>query len=234
MLRVADLCTNSPQTAEELESRNKLLRLLDSVIDALVWAISKLGLTTQQQTLRLGHLTMLLSHIRHVRYSQNQSKTVRLQQNPEERMENTLIRQTFNFHKCTETIMFMCSVKLSVHGRPASVHSNKGMDHLSTMKRKNVVLVYDLLLEMLDANTTTSGSQASSSPTSETFPDQHQYPQAPSHLQPGSDQAAADHTAVPPRGPAEAPILDGHLQALTLQSSPHFQSLEMTHMDNNE
>nr|CAE30470.1 estrogen receptor beta 2 [Sparus aurata] len=172
------LCTNSPETAEELESRNKLLRLLDSVIDALVWAISKLGLTTQQQTLRLGHLTMLLSHIRHV--------------------------------------------------------SNKGMDHLSTMKRKNVVLVYDLLLEMLDANTTTSGSQASSSPTSETFPDQHQYPQAPSHLQPGSDQAAADHTAVPPRGPAEAPILDGHLQALTLQSSPHFQSLEMTHMDSNQ
>lgn len=65
---VADLCTSSPQTAEELESRNKLLRLLDSVIDALVWAISKLGLSTQQQTLRLGHLTMLLSHIRHVRY----------------------------------------------------------------------------------------------------------------------------------------------------------------------
>lgn len=66
---VADLSTNSAQTAEELESRNKLLRLLDSVIDALVWAISKLGLSTQQQTLRLGHLTMLLSHIRHVRYT---------------------------------------------------------------------------------------------------------------------------------------------------------------------
>lgn len=62
-----DLCTSSPQTEEELESRNKLLRLLDLVIDALVWAISKLGLSTQQQTLRLGHLTMLLSHIRHVR-----------------------------------------------------------------------------------------------------------------------------------------------------------------------
>lgn len=107
MLRVADLCTNSPETAEELESRNKLLRLLDSVIDALVWAISKLGLTTQQQTLRLGHLTMLLSHIRHVRYSQNHSRTVRLQQNPEERMENTHIRRHLK-HKRTETIMFMC------------------------------------------------------------------------------------------------------------------------------
>uniref|UniRef100_A0A3Q2CT77 Estrogen receptor 2b n=1 Tax=Cyprinodon variegatus TaxID=28743 RepID=A0A3Q2CT77_CYPVA len=94
--------SDPPQTAEELESRNKLLRLLDSVIDALVWAISKLGLSTQQQTLRLGHLTMLLSHIRHV--------------------------------------------------------SNKGMDHLSTMKRKNVVLVYNLLLEMLDTSTLRSAS----------------------------------------------------------------------------
>uniref|UniRef100_A0A3B4TLZ9 Estrogen receptor 2b n=1 Tax=Seriola dumerili TaxID=41447 RepID=A0A3B4TLZ9_SERDU len=101
----SNLCTSSPQTAEELESRNKMLRLLDSVIDALVWAISKLGLTTQQQSLRLGRLTMLLSHIRHM--------------------------------------------------------SNKGMDHLSTMKRKNVVLVYDLLLEMLDANTSSSSSQTS-------------------------------------------------------------------------
>lgn len=33
------------------------------------------------------------------------------------------------------------------------VCSNKGMEHLSSMKRKNVVLLYDLLLEMLDANT---------------------------------------------------------------------------------
>ncbi|CAF87422.1 unnamed protein product, partial [Tetraodon nigroviridis] len=92
----SNLCSASPQTAEELASRSRLLRLLDSVIDALVWVISRLGLSSQQQTLRLGHLTMLLSHIRHV--------------------------------------------------------SNKGMDHLSTMKRKNVVLVYNLLLEMLDAN----------------------------------------------------------------------------------
>uniref|UniRef100_A0A3B5L923 NR LBD domain-containing protein n=1 Tax=Xiphophorus couchianus TaxID=32473 RepID=A0A3B5L923_9TELE len=83
-------------------------------VPRLLWAISKLGLSTQQQTLRLGHLTMLLSHIRHV--------------------------------------------------------SNKGMDHLSTMKKKNVVLVYNLLLEMLDANTSSSSSQtAASSPTSETY-----------------------------------------------------------------
>ncbi|XP_074517108.1 estrogen receptor 2b [Sebastes fasciatus] len=165
----SNLCTSSPQTAEELESRSKLLHLLDSVIDALVWAISKMGLSTQQQTLRLGHLTMLLSHIRHV--------------------------------------------------------SNKGMDHLSSMKRKNVVLVYDLLLEMLDANTSSSGSQASSSPSSDSYSDQHQYPQTPS---------AADHTAVPPHGPNEAPILDRHLQALPLQSSAPFQSLAAAHMVSND
>ncbi|KAG7234115.1 hypothetical protein INR49_005779, partial [Caranx melampygus] len=169
----SNLCTTSPQTAEELESRNKLLRLLDSVIDALVWAISKLGLSTQQQTLRLGHLTMLLSHIRHV--------------------------------------------------------SNKGMDHLSTMKRKNVVLVYDLLLEMLDANTSSSSSsQTSSSPTSDIYSDQHRYPPPPSHLGPGSDRA--EHTAVPLHGQAaEAPILDRHLQ--TLQPTPPPQGLMVDHMD---
>ncbi|TKS86108.1 Estrogen receptor beta [Collichthys lucidus] len=176
----SNLCTSSPQTAEELESRNKLLRLLDSVIDALVWAISKMGLTTQQQTLRLGHLTMLLSHIRHV--------------------------------------------------------SNKGMDHLSTMKRKNVVLVYDLLLEMLDANTSSgsSSSQPSSSPSSETYSDQHQYPQPPSHLHPSSDQTMADHTIVPPHDPAEDPTLDGHLDGLPLQSPPPFQSLVVPQMDTND
>lgn len=81
---------------KDLESRTKLLRLLDAVTDALVWAISRTGLSTQQQSARLAHLLMLLSHIRHL--------------------------------------------------------SNKGMEHLSSMKRKNVVLLYDLLLEMLDAN----------------------------------------------------------------------------------
>ncbi|KAI4877767.1 hypothetical protein NFI96_021891 [Prochilodus magdalenae] len=86
----------SAETDTELESRSKLLRLLDAVTDALVWAISRTGLSMQQQSARLAHLLMLLSHIRHL--------------------------------------------------------SNKGMEHLSSMKRKNVVLLYDLLLEMLDAN----------------------------------------------------------------------------------
>ncbi|KAI2657997.1 Estrogen receptor beta-2 [Labeo rohita] len=83
-----------------VESRGKVLRLLDSITDALVWTISRTGLSSQQQSIRLAHLLMLLSHIRHL--------------------------------------------------------SNKGIEHLSSMKRKNVVLLYDLLLEMLDANTSQS------------------------------------------------------------------------------
>ncbi|XP_057198114.1 estrogen receptor 2b isoform X1 [Triplophysa rosa] len=93
-------CSGSPETPEDVESRGKVLKLLDSVTDALVWTISRTGLSTQQQSIRLAHLLMLLSHIRHL--------------------------------------------------------SNKGIDHLSSMKRKNVVLLYDLLLEMLDANTSQS------------------------------------------------------------------------------
>ncbi|XP_054913226.1 estrogen receptor 2b [Poeciliopsis prolifica] len=163
----SNLYTNSPQTTEELESRNKLLRLLDSVIDALVWAISKLGLSTQQQTLRLGHLTMLLSHIRHV--------------------------------------------------------SNKGIDHLSTMKKKNVVLVYNLLLEMLDANTSSSSSQtAVSSPTSETYCD---HPPPPFYLladlnQTFTTSSCTDNSMVPPEEPVEDHMMLRHMQSQDLLSSP--------------
>ncbi|XP_036398426.1 estrogen receptor beta-like [Megalops cyprinoides] len=101
-----NLCTSSPENREELESRSKLLHMLDAVTDALVWTIAKRGLTFQQQSARLAHLLMLLAHIRHV--------------------------------------------------------SNKGMEHLSNMKRKNVVPLYDLLLEMLDANTMHSSRMAAS------------------------------------------------------------------------
>uniref|UniRef100_A0A674B6Z9 Estrogen receptor 2a n=1 Tax=Salmo trutta TaxID=8032 RepID=A0A674B6Z9_SALTR len=92
----SNMCLSSSEGSEELQSRSKLLRLLDAVTDALVWAIAKTGLSFQQQSARLAHLLMLLSHIRHV--------------------------------------------------------SNKGMDHLHCMKMKNVVPLYDLLLEMLDAH----------------------------------------------------------------------------------
>ncbi|XP_024857992.1 estrogen receptor 2b isoform X1 [Kryptolebias marmoratus] len=175
----SNLSTSSPQTTEELESRNKLLRLLDSVIDALVWAISKLGLSTQQQTLRLGHLAMLLSHIRHV--------------------------------------------------------SNKGMDHLSNMKRKNVVLVYNLLLEMLDANTSSSSSSqtASSSPSSDTYSDGLQYPPPSFHLQPGSDivtpHPSTNSFHEPPQEPAKDRTVGG-----TFPSTPSPQTLVGSQIDSDD
>lgn len=82
---VADMCVSSPESPEELESRAKLLRLLDAVTDALVWAISRKGLSFQQQSTRLAHLLMLLSHIRHVRYSRARAVEITV--------ENTGIRQ---------------------------------------------------------------------------------------------------------------------------------------------
>lgn len=66
---IVDMCLGSSEGGEDLQSRSKLLCLLDSVTDALVWAISKTGLSFQQRSTRLAHLLMLLSHIRHVRYS---------------------------------------------------------------------------------------------------------------------------------------------------------------------
>ncbi|TNN48854.1 Estrogen receptor beta [Liparis tanakae] len=59
------MCLSASEGGEELQSRSKLLRLLDAVTDALVWAIAKTGLTFRQQYTRLAHLLMMLSHIRH-------------------------------------------------------------------------------------------------------------------------------------------------------------------------
>lgn len=159
----SNLSNMSPQTAEEVESRSKLLRLLDAVIDALVWVISKLGLSSQQQTLRLGHLTMLLSHIRHV--------------------------------------------------------SNKGMNHLSTMKRKNVVLLYDLLLEMLDANTPPDN-------THNAFGQSHSDFEPHSHTPDLFSQSQGEYM---PEGHAH--LLDRHLQQDTVtHSQPANHSLVLSHM----
>uniref|UniRef100_A0A6Q2WRU1 Estrogen receptor 2b n=1 Tax=Esox lucius TaxID=8010 RepID=A0A6Q2WRU1_ESOLU len=119
----SNMCSSSPESAEDLESRGRLLRLLDSVTDALVWVIAKRGLSFQQQSARLAHLLMLLSHIRHL--------------------------------------------------------SNKGMEHLSNMKKKNVVLLYDLLLEMLDANT---HSSRMSSPHEPCNPNPTEPPAAPAQV----------------------------------------------------
>ena len=65
---LADMCLSSSDGGDELNSRAKLLCLLDSVTDSLVWAIARRGINFQQQSTRLAHLLMLLSHIRHVRY----------------------------------------------------------------------------------------------------------------------------------------------------------------------
>ncbi|KAJ8411704.1 hypothetical protein AAFF_G00153420 [Aldrovandia affinis] len=133
-----NLCSSSTKNREELESRSKLLRMLDSVTDALVWTIAKRGLTFQQQSARLAHLLMLLAHIRHV--------------------------------------------------------SNKGLEHLSNMKRKNVVPLYDLLLEMLDANT------MHSSRMSTTYSQPPSWPQA-TESQPGQQPS---HSGEGPWSPKES------------------------------
>lgn len=114
-----------------------------------------------------------------------------------------------------------------------SLRSNKGMDHLSTMKRKNVVLVYDLLLEMLDANTSGNSSQTASSPSSDSYSDPHCHHVPPPHLQPNPDHSPSDRAAVPPHGPIGAMILDRDLQPLSLQSSPPSPSSLVAHMENN-
>ncbi|XP_022426114.1 estrogen receptor beta [Delphinapterus leucas] len=87
----------SADAPQEADSSRKLAHLLNAVTDALVWVIAKSGIPSQQQSVRLANLLMLLSHVRHA--------------------------------------------------------SNKGMEHLLNMKCKNVVPVYDLLLEMLNAHT---------------------------------------------------------------------------------
>ncbi|XP_039770056.1 estrogen receptor beta isoform X2 [Ornithorhynchus anatinus] len=84
-------------TPDEPESGRKLHLLLGAVTDALMWVIEKSGIPCAQQSSRLAHLLLLLSHVRHA--------------------------------------------------------SNKGMEHLLSMKSKNIVPVYDLLLEMLNAHT---------------------------------------------------------------------------------
>lgn len=58
-----------PLSAEEPESNRKLHHLLNVVTEALVWVIAKSGIPSQQQTTRLANLLMLLSHVRHARYS---------------------------------------------------------------------------------------------------------------------------------------------------------------------
>uniref|UniRef100_A0A2K6TV04 Estrogen receptor beta n=1 Tax=Saimiri boliviensis boliviensis TaxID=39432 RepID=A0A2K6TV04_SAIBB len=52
-------------TTQDAESSQKLAHLLNAVTDALVWVIAKSGVSSQQQSVRLANLLMLLSHVRH-------------------------------------------------------------------------------------------------------------------------------------------------------------------------
>ncbi|MEQ2242162.1 hypothetical protein ILYODFUR_032987 [Ilyodon furcidens] len=101
------------------------------------------------------------------------------------------------------------------------------MDHLSTMKRKNVVLVYNLLLEMMDANTSSSSSSqtAASSPSSDTYCDGQQYHPPPFYLQADLDQtftasSSTDNSMAPLEEPSEDQPMVRHLQSRGLLSSP--------------
>ncbi|XP_048840972.1 estrogen receptor beta-like isoform X3 [Brienomyrus brachyistius] len=62
----SNMCLASPGSGDERHSRSKLQKLLDAVTEALIWTIGKMGLSFQQQSARLAHLIMLLSHVRHL------------------------------------------------------------------------------------------------------------------------------------------------------------------------
>ncbi|XP_024912375.1 estrogen receptor 2a isoform X1 [Cynoglossus semilaevis] len=150
----SNMCLSSSDGGEELQSRSRLLRLLDAMTDALVWAIAKSGLSFRQQYTRLAHLLMLLSHIRHV--------------------------------------------------------SNKGMDHLHCMKMKNMVPLYDLLLEMLDAHIMHSsrlGRRAAPSPhpPSRACDGQGVTDQKETYSQSADSGKSSSHTWTP-----GSPRVDGH------------------------
>ncbi|XP_060946959.1 estrogen receptor 2a [Limanda limanda] len=140
----SNMCLSSSEGSEELQSRSKLLLLLDAVTDALVWAIAKTGLTFRQQYTRLAHLLMLLSHIRHV--------------------------------------------------------SNKGMDHLHCMKMKNMVPLYDLLLEMLDAHIMHSSRLPRQAPPQPECKEQGEVPARP----PSGNSSSTTWTPGPPGDGGEA------------------------------
>ncbi|XP_008061510.1 estrogen receptor beta isoform X2 [Carlito syrichta] len=63
---------------QEAESSRKLTHLLNAVTDALVWVIAKSGISSQQQSMRLANLLMLLSHVRHARWGEEHSLILKL------------------------------------------------------------------------------------------------------------------------------------------------------------
>nr|AFU35771.1 estrogen receptor alpha 2 [Carassius auratus ssp. 'Pengze'] len=109
--------------------------MLDNITDAFIYGISKSGASLQLQSRRQAQLLLLLSHIRHMRKRTN-------------KMINTNnISYTLPF-KRKQISLILQSGTLYL---PSFFESNKGMEHLYRMKCKNRVPLYDLLLEMLDA-----------------------------------------------------------------------------------
>ena len=92
-------------------------------------------------------------------------------------------------------------------------HSNKGVEHLSSMKKKNVVLLDYLLLEMLDANTGNSSRMAAAAHISN--PNHNHHPATG----PG---VGSNHAHVPDHGhaPDEASLVVLDSPAASLQSPP--------------
>nr|KAF6484258.1 estrogen receptor 2 [Rousettus aegyptiacus] len=68
--------------AQEAESSRKLTHLLNAVIDALVWVIAKSGIPSQQQSVRLANLLMLLSHVRHTRLFMEREASLHVMRQP--------------------------------------------------------------------------------------------------------------------------------------------------------
>ncbi|KAL0602280.1 Estrogen receptor beta [Plecturocebus cupreus] len=119
---------------QDAESSQKLAHLLNAVTDALVWVIAKSGVSSQQQSVRLANLLMLLSHVRHARWS------------------FTLVAQV-GIQWCHLGSLQPLPSTSWVQGiLLTQPPNNKGMEHLLSMKCKNVVPVYDLLLEMMNAH----------------------------------------------------------------------------------
>ena len=97
-------------------------------------------------------------------------------------------------------------------------HSNKGMEHLSSMKKKNVVLLYDLLLEMLDANTAPS-SQLTTAHNPSPYPTEATEAPAPTSALAKDPGYHPNHSSV-----VDTPAL--HIQSPQL--IPHSTELENT------
>ncbi|KAL6032355.1 hypothetical protein STEG23_028581, partial [Scotinomys teguina] len=120
-------------TLKSLEEKDHIHRVLDKITDTLIHLMAKAGLTLQQQHRRLAQLLLILSHIRHMSLMRTCSSISRGTRKPAYLSKNIAMTLVMT-HQLSKS------------------RCNKGMEHLYNMKCKNVVPLYDLLLEMLDAH----------------------------------------------------------------------------------